>query len=142
MIAVDTNILVAAHRRDHPLHQRARAVVKQLAEGSSTWSIPLHVLVEFYGKVTHAKIWKTPSSPAQAWDQIDQWLGSPTLRVIFADSRTLSSLRRMCEEQDIRGAKVHDARVAAVCVHNGVRELWSVDRDFSRFPELTTRNPL
>jgi uncharacterized protein len=37
---------------------------------------------------------------------------------------------------------VHDARIAALCAGHGVRELWTVDRDFSRFPGLTTRNPL
>jgi hypothetical protein len=25
---------------------------------------------------------------------------------------------------------------------NGVKELWSADRDFSRFPDLKVRNPL
>jgi predicted nucleic acid-binding protein len=37
---------------------------------------------------------------------------------------------------------VHDARVAAICIAHGVNEFWTVDRDFSRFPDLPTRNPL
>jgi predicted nucleic acid-binding protein len=37
---------------------------------------------------------------------------------------------------------VHDARVAALCRHHGVRELWTADRDFSRFQGLSIRNPL
>jgi predicted nucleic acid-binding protein len=37
---------------------------------------------------------------------------------------------------------VHDARIAALCLQHGVRELWSADRDFNRFPALRTRNPL
>jgi predicted nucleic acid-binding protein len=40
------------------------------------------------------------------------------------------------------GALVHDARSAALCLHHGVRELWTADRDFSRFAALRTRNPL
>ena len=36
----------------------------------------------------------------------------------------------------------HDARVAAICRDHGVRELWTSDRDFSRFPALTVVNPL
>ena len=43
---------------------------------------------------------------------------------------------------DIVGPKVHDARIAALCRFHGVRELWSADRDFSRFPDLKVRNPL
>jgi hypothetical protein len=41
-----------------------------------------------------------------------------------------------------RGALVHEARVAALCLQHGVTELWSADRDFGRFPRLRTRNPL
>jgi predicted nucleic acid-binding protein len=37
---------------------------------------------------------------------------------------------------------VHDARIAALCLSHGVYELWSGDRDFSRFPALRVRNPL
>ena len=42
----------------------------------------------------------------------------------------------------LAGAQVHDARVAAICLAHGVRESWTVDRDFGRFPTLTIRNPL
>jgi predicted nucleic acid-binding protein len=37
---------------------------------------------------------------------------------------------------------VHDARIAALCMQHGVRELLSADRDFSRFPQIAVRNPL
>lgn len=40
------------------------------------------------------------------------------------------------------GPRAHDARIAALCLHHGVRELWTADRDFTRFPELKVRNPL
>ena len=39
------------------------------------------------------------------------------------------------------GPLVHDARIAALCLSHGIRELWSADRDFSRFPELKVTNP-
>jgi hypothetical protein len=34
------------------------------------------------------------------------------------------------------------ARIAALCRQHGVRELWSADRDFNRFPGLVVVNPL
>jgi predicted nucleic acid-binding protein len=46
------------------------------------------------------------------------------------------------ERSGVVGNKVHDARVAAICLGHGVRELWSADRDFSYFPDVRTRNPL
>jgi predicted nucleic acid-binding protein len=42
----------------------------------------------------------------------------------------------------IHGGVIHDARVAAICVEHGVTQLWTLDRDFSRFPAIRTDNPL
>jgi predicted nucleic acid-binding protein len=42
----------------------------------------------------------------------------------------------------VSGPRVHDARVAALCLSHNVRELWTTDRDFSLFPALRVRNPL
>lgn len=42
----------------------------------------------------------------------------------------------------IAGPRVHDARVAALCLAHGVATLLSADRDFSRFPTLDVRNPM
>ena len=40
------------------------------------------------------------------------------------------------------GCMIHDAKNAAICIHHGVSELRTADRNFSRFPKLKTRNPL
>ena len=37
---------------------------------------------------------------------------------------------------------MRDGRIAAVCHTHGVAEFWTADRDFSRFPSLSVRNPL
>jgi hypothetical protein len=42
----------------------------------------------------------------------------------------------------VQGPRIHDARIAAICLQNGVTELWSADRDLSRFRELKVLNPL
>lgn len=141
MIAVDTNILVAAHRADAEFHPSAADAIRGLAEGSTAWSIPWPCLHEFIAVVTHPRIFRQPSTVEQALAQIDAWLGSPTLRLIGEGPRHLESLRQLLAS-GVVGPKVHDARVAAICLQHGARELWSVDRDFSRFPELKTRNPL
>lgn len=51
-------------------------------------------------------------------------------------------LRAALEAGRIVGPRVHDARIAALCLSHQVRELWTADRDFGRFPELRVRNPL
>ena len=79
---------------------------------------------------------------AAAIDQIEAWLESPTL-VLLAESGThWPTLRSLVKAGRVAGAQVHDARIAALCVQHGVRELWTADRDFSRYAQLKTRNPL
>ena len=48
----------------------------------------------------------------------------------------------LAKAANVRGGQIHDTRIAACCLTYGVKELWTVDRDFSRYPELRTRNPL
>lgn len=142
MITVDTNLLVHAHQREASLHAAARETLRVLAEGTLPWGVCLHSLVEFYGVVTALRLWKKPSTPAQALDQISAWRESPTLRLLEDSAGTLDLLGELAVAGHVRGGRIHDARIAACCLAHGVSELWTVDRDFSRFPALKTRNPL
>jgi toxin-antitoxin system PIN domain toxin len=142
VIAIDTNVLVYAHRQDSPWHDAARAVVSAAAEGRAPWAIPWPCLHEFLAIVTHPRIFEPPTPQDHALDQVAAWLESPSLVALGEGPSHFAALREAIETGRIVGAQVHDARVAALCVQHGVRELLTVDRDFSRFPALTTRNPL
>ena len=142
LIAVDTNILVYAHREDSDWHELASEAVKNLAEGSSLWAIPWPCLHEFLAIVTHPRIYRPPTPVDQATKQIGSWLESPTLILLTEDKAYWQTFELLVNEAKITGAQVHDARIAALCLRGGVRELWSADRDFSRFSQLSVRNPL
>jgi toxin-antitoxin system PIN domain toxin len=143
VIAVDTNILVYAHRQESSHHQQASAVVRSLAEGAQTWAIPWPCIYEFISVVTNPRIWKdTASLPAQAWQQISGWTQSPTNVLLSETEEFLGVLERFVQRPRIRGGVVHDARIAALCVAHGVEVLLSADRDFALFQELKVRNPL
>jgi len=47
--AIDTNILVYAHREDSLFHEAAFRRVVELAEGPATWAIPWSCVHEFPG---------------------------------------------------------------------------------------------
>lgn len=142
MIAVDTNILVYAHRADSPFHLNADAVVTALAEGPSAWAIPWPCLHEFFAIVTHPRIYKPPTPVVDALIQIDAWLESPPLVLLHEEEGYWAALRPMIERSLVTGGAIHDARIAALCRRHGVTTLYSADRDFSRFPDLTIENPL
>jgi toxin-antitoxin system PIN domain toxin len=142
MIAVDTNILIYAHREDSQWHDTANKSVVSLAEGRNLWAIPWPCIHEFLAIATHPKIFAPPTPRAAAIDQVEAWLESPGLVLLVEMEGYWQQLCKMVKAGRISGGQIHDARIAALCQLHGVEELWSADRDFSRFPGLKVRNPL
>lgn len=142
MIALDTTILVSAHRAEHEWFEAASGVIRDLAESPVSWAIPWHCLVEFVAVTTHPRIFRPPTPQDLALGQVDNWLESPTLQVLTEERGAWGTLRDLLLASEVIGPRVHDARVAAVCRTNGVSELWTAEGDVRRFPGLRTRNPL
>jgi toxin-antitoxin system PIN domain toxin len=142
VIALDTNLLVYAHREESPWHEVAFEAVRTLAEGRSPWAIPWPCLHEFVAITTHPRIYDPPTSTPAALAQVEAWLLSPSLVLLTEGPRYWQVFRHVVTDAGVHGPQVHDARVAALCLHHGVRELWSADRDFARFAALAVRNPL
>jgi toxin-antitoxin system PIN domain toxin len=142
LIAVDANILVYAHRQDSLFHEPAFQRVKDLAEGLARWAIPWPCVHEFLAIVTHPRIYAPPTPLARALDQVEAWIASPSLTLLAESAAHWSVLKAMMTGARIAGLQVHDARIAALCRQHGVRELWTADRDFSRYSDLTVVNPL
>lgn len=142
MIAVDTNVLVYAHREKAAEHAVAKMALAHLAAAAEPWAIPWPCLYEFFSVVTNPRIWReAASTPAQAWAQIEAWLGSPSLRLLAETDGFAGTLEQLVTRPRVRGPVVHDARVAALCLAHGTETLLTRDRDFSLFPELVTKNP-
>jgi len=142
MIAVDTNVLVYAHRREAREHAIASRQLSELAAGSEPWAIPWPCVYEFFSVVTNRRIWKdAASTPAQAWRQIEAWLASPSLRLLSETDDFSSVLAPLLNRPRVTGAVVHDARIVGLCLAHGVETLLTRDRDFSIFHELRTGNP-
>jgi uncharacterized protein len=142
LIAVDTNILVYAHREDSPFHDAASKRITGLAEGTAPWSIPWPCVREFLAIVAHPRIYAPPTPLSRAREQVDAWLESPTLLLLVESAEHWPTLRTLLARGRIAGALIHDARIAALCQQHGVRVLWSADRDFNRFAGLVVLNPL
>lgn len=142
MIAIDTNILVYAHREESPFHLQSQRILIQLAESNRSWAIPWPCIHEFLNITTHARLFKNPTSFENAWAFIQKCLESPNLILITETEIHAETLYRLIYDGKIAGPKIHDARIAAICIENGVSEFYTLDRDFNRFPALKTKNPL
>jgi hypothetical protein len=140
LIAVDTNILVYAYDESAPMHERALATMDRLVSEPS-WGLPWIVAGEFYSVLTDGRRWREPQVD-QALAALDAWIGTPGARLLSEMPGHWQQLRSLTTAARPQGRKIHDARIAAVCLAAGVAELWSTDGDFSWYPELRVRNPL
>ena len=116
--------------------------MSELAEGRAAWAIAWPCLHEFLAIVTHPRIYNPPTPLAKALDQVSVWLEAPSVVLLAEATGYWEHIRSLVDESRVTGAQIHDARIAALCLQHGVKELWTADRDFSRFARLTTRNPL
>lgn len=141
MIAVDTNILVYAHRKDSEWNAAAFEKLAELAAHPASWGIPWPCIHEFLSVVTHPRVFSPPSTIEQALDQVSAWLECPNLVLLAEEGDYWPQLQGLIASAKLRGPAIHDARIAALCRLHGVHELWTADRDFSRL-NISVRNPL
>lgn len=141
MIALDTNILVYARRRESVHHAAARRLLVGLAEGENAWAIPWPCVYEFLRVVTHPRVFDPPTPLASALEDLESLFESPSLTLLGEGPAHPAHLRAMVAGGAAAGNLAHDAHIAALVVEHGAREVWSTDRDLARFPGLTVSNP-
>ena len=141
MIAIDTNILVYAHRGETELHAAATAELVALAEGIVPWGLPIFCIVEFMRVVTHRRVFNPPSTISQAIGFVDDVVASPVCRVVRPGRDFLRFLADAARGADARGNLMFDAQIAALCREHGIASVLTNDRDFERFEHLRVRYP-
>jgi predicted nucleic acid-binding protein len=142
MIALDTNLLVYAHKEASEFNLLITEALRPVIEGVAPWALPWPCVHEFIGVVTNPRIYKPASSMPDALSFLDSLMTAPNLQLLAESPGYFDKLRDIVLACKISGPRIHDARIAALCLHHGVSELWTADRDFSIFPQLRTRNPL
>lgn len=138
MIAVDTNILIYAHREELPQHKQAVVWLTALAEGAGPWAIPVFCIGEFMRVVTHPRVFDPPSPLSHAAAAIEGLLGSPSLQVLVPGTEYPKIFLDCAREADARGNLAFDAQIVAVCREHGCNTLLTLDRDFARFKKFKT----
>jgi len=137
MIAVDTNILVYAHRGETALHESALRRLRDLAEGNGPWALPVFCIGEFVRLVTHGRVFRPSSGLEPALQFVEHLLGSPSARLLLPGPTYPTLFAEACRDGTARGNLAFNAQIAAVCRENGVTEILTEDRDFARFEGVT-----
>jgi toxin-antitoxin system PIN domain toxin len=134
LIALDTNILVFAHREEFPEHPRALEWLKHLADRDVLWALPVFTLGEFVRVVTHPRVFDPPTSLDGALAALNAITGSPGLRILSPERQFPTYFYEAVRVARATANLAFDAQIAAVCREHGVSRLLTRDRDFSRFP--------
>lgn len=141
MIALDTNLLVHAYRKELPHHSRAHRLLRRLANGDEPWALPWPCVYEFLRVITHHRVFDPPTALDKALADVESLLASPSLVLLGEGPAHGNHLRSMLKGGRATGNLVHDGHIAALVFEHGVQELWTRDRDFARFPGIRSRNP-
>jgi hypothetical protein len=133
VIAVDTNILVYAHRSRAPQHEVALQTVRRLAEGEKPWALPVFVCGEFLRVVTHPSLLSRATLPEVAIMSLDSLVSSPSVVVLHPGERFWGLFASAVLDGAATGNLVFDAQIVALCREHGIDTILSEDRDFGRF---------
>ena len=115
MIAVDTNVLVHAHRSDAPKHAAAKRRLVALAEGKIRWGIPLFCIGSSRASSLTPRVWDHPHTPAEAWAALDALIASPSARVLLPGGDFVGLLSHVMQQSGVSANGVFDAMIVAVC---------------------------
>lgn len=143
MFIVDTNVLVYAADRDSEHHEVCRALLESWRLQAAPWYLSWNVIYEFLRVTTHPRVFRAPWTAREAWSFIRAILASPGLTVLVPTERHADVATAVIEEvPGLRGNLVHDARTAILMREHGVREIFTRDTDFHRFPFITSVDPI
>ncbi len=143
MIALDTNLLVYAHRSGAPETERARRAVERASEDPRGWGISLASIAEFWAVVTHAPLVSgPPSTPGEVRRFLSALLDEAGGRLWMPREAFWQRLVETAEELGVHGPRIYDLQIALTAVDNGAVEIWTHDRGFVSLPGLRVHDPL
>jgi len=143
VFAVDTNILVYAVHAGADEHELCRALVEEWRVDTLPWATTWAVLYEFLRVSTHPRVFSSPLTIGQAWSFVSTLLAAPGLQLLVEGIRHADvAATTFADLPDLRGNLTHDAHTAILLREHGVRQIYTRDTDFHRFPFLDVIDPL
>ncbi len=142
MIAIDTNLLVYAHRATVAEHRRARRAIESAANDPRGWGISQPVVAEFWAVVTHAAASGRPSRPAEAAAFVRALVIEGGAQLWSAGPGFPERLIALATDRNVQGPRIFDLQIALTAFDNGATELWTRDHAFVTVPGLQIVDPL
>jgi len=141
MIAIDTNLLVYAHRSRTPEHAGARKAIDRAAGDPSGWGIAAASVSEFWAIATHPASVGKPSTPKQAAAYIAALIAGGA-QIWVPGSGFGERLLQAASDLNVIGPRIFDLQIALSVFEGGATELWTHDARFVKLAGLRLHDPL
>jgi predicted nucleic acid-binding protein len=141
LIALDTNLLVYAHRAAVAEHRRARKAIERASRDPRGWGIPLQSAIEFWSVVTHPESRGRPSRPVEAWGFLKALVDAGAALWLPGEG-FFPRLAQLAVDLNVRGVRVFDLQIALTAFDNGATEVWSHDGNFVTPAGLKLHDPI
>jgi uncharacterized protein len=141
VLAPDVNVLVYAHRRESPEHDRYAAWLEALARQAEPFALPEPVCAAFVRVVTNQRLWSPATEPADALEFVRRLRSRRGCRLLLPSPETFEIFAGLVSEAEARGKLVADAALAALAIEHGCT-LATCDGGFARFAGLRWEHPL
>ena len=142
MIAIDTNLLIYAHRRRVPEHHDARAAIERAARAPGGWGIAAPSVAEFWSIVTHPAADGRPSTLEEASSFIRALVDEAGARLWRPGPGFADRMMQVAADLSVSGARIFDLQIALTAFDNGAVEIWTHDRNFTTVPGLAVELPI
>jgi toxin-antitoxin system PIN domain toxin len=137
---LDVNVVLGAHRDDHPQFEPARRWLDGLLRSGEHFSVPDLVAGSFVRLATNRRIFLVPTPAEDAFAYLRALRDHPAHLLLSPGPGHLDLFDRLCRAADATGDLAPAAQLAAIAVEHGA-EIVSFDRDFARFDDLRWSRP-
>lgn len=135
MILLDANVLLYAYIDELPQHRKVSKWFEELLSSRDESVAVISAVVAAFLRVsTNKRIFKRPSSIADASDRLDDLFENPMVELVGPTEKHWSIYSKILREMNISGDVVMDAHIAASAVEHGAA-VASADKDFRRFSD-------
>jgi toxin-antitoxin system PIN domain toxin len=139
--SLDVNVLLYASDQSSDRHVSARRFLDTCVAGPEILCLAWPTLMAYLRIATHPRIFAAPLSADEALANISAIIALPHVRTVSELDGFLDAYRHVTGETPVRGNLVPDAHLATILFQNGVRVLYSNDRDFLKFSSVDLRDP-
>ena len=142
MIAIDTDLLIFAHRTALPEHRPAQRAIERASRDPRGWGIALPSVSEFWSVVTHPECRGGASTAKQASGFLRALISGAGAMLWSPGEGFWERLVELAARLEIRGPRVFDLQIGLTAFDNGAVEIWTHDSRFAAFPGLRVHDPL